>query len=46
VCSLAVNDKGQAEDCNLSPNTMQCNRMFVTVTLCVNIGKYHAEEPR
>jgi len=31
VCSLAVNDRRQAEDCNLSPNTMQSNRMFVTV---------------
>jgi len=26
VCSLSVIDRGQAEDCNLSPNTMQSNR--------------------
>jgi len=33
------NDRGQAEGCNLSPNTMQS-------LLCVNIGQYRAEEPR
>jgi len=38
-----VNDRGQAEDCNLSPNTMQSNRCSL---LCVNIGQYRAEEPR
>jgi len=33
VSSLAVNDRGQAEDSNLSPNTMQSNRCSL---LCVN----------
>jgi len=40
VCSLTVNDRGQAEDCNLSPNTMQSNRSSL---LCVNIGQYRAK---
>jgi len=38
-----VNDRGQAEDCNSSPNTMQSNRCLL---LCINIGQYRAEEPR
>jgi len=40
VCSLAVNDRGQAEDCNLSPNSMQSNRCSL---LCVNIRQYRAK---
>ena len=31
VCSLAVNDRRQAESCNFSRNTIQCNKMFVIV---------------
>jgi len=38
VCSLAVNDKGQAEDCNLSPNTMQSNRCSL-LSHCVSTSE-------
>ena len=46
MCSLTgdeMNDRKQAEGCNSSQNTMQSNKMFVTVS---TTDKYRAEELR
>ena len=44
MCSLAVNDRRQAEGCNFSRNTIQSNKCSL---YCVSTtDKYRAEEPR
>ena len=44
MCSLAVNDRRQAEGCNFSRNTIKC---LTNLRYCVSTTfKYRAEEPR